>query len=524
MCTLNGVSGLTAISGGSIALNSATGSLGGGVGVVYLANAGTQPSSAPTGGPIICGNSGNFAVYDTAGHSVQLSGSVLTFASSTTAAPVLSQTTPTTDAAASPFAVTAQSAYLSATVNINGGALNLNGGASAGGAITAAGGSINLNPGASTASTSGTGGSVNLNFQLPVGTGSEQALVINRNSVQMLAWSYTGQVVGIASTLNVTQTQAATAQTPLNMTIQPQAPNAGSTTTVSNTPGSLIVNLSARGTNTANGNYPSTQIQYAATTFCYVQPCTTGTYGAVYLGLLTGVTPSGTNYSLLGGANLQINGSSGCNFQAAGNNICLNTAAGFQVGSAAAFAGASGNAVGIANVTTAPTTAVSTGGVLYSASQALKWWTGATSAYAPTTLAPAPSAGTVNSQTQLRDRLNGTCETVSSATPTAIATYTTVSGIGGCMFVTLTSRATTIGTGITVGATGFSLTAVSYQNIAGTVTVTAIGTPMSSGTSQTALTAPVLTASASGNVITLKVTNQALCTTDSTCFAEIYAS
>jgi len=92
------------------------------------------------------------------------------------------------------------------------------------------------------------------------------------------------------------------------------------------------------------------------------------------------------------------------------------------------------------------------------------------------------------------------------------------------MLVKLTSRATTIGTGITVGATGFSLTAVSYQNIAGTVTVTAIGTPMASGTSQAALTAPQLTASAAGNVITLLVTNQALCTTDSTCFAEIYAS
>ena len=88
----------------------------------------------------------------------------------------------------------------------------------------------------------------------------------------------------------------------------------------------------------------------------------------------------------------------------------------------------------------------------------------------------------------------------------------------------MTSRATSTGTGITVGATASAVWMVTYQNIAGTITFSNAPLLIGNQYSQAAMTPPVLTVSASGNVITFLVTNQALCTTDSTIFGHLYAS
>jgi hypothetical protein len=59
------------------------GSLGSGVGVVGLLNAGTQPSGTPSGGVYLTSNSGAFEVYDTNGTNATLSGLGLTFGGGT---------------------------------------------------------------------------------------------------------------------------------------------------------------------------------------------------------------------------------------------------------------------------------------------------------------------------------------------------------------------------------------------------------------------------------------------------------
>ena len=88
----------------------------------------------------------------------------------------------TTDAATNGVQLLAQSAYPSATTNVNGGVVTIAGGSSAGGAVTATGGGVVLQGGTSAATTSGTGGSVTALLQAPVGTGSEAAFYVDRGS------------------------------------------------------------------------------------------------------------------------------------------------------------------------------------------------------------------------------------------------------------------------------------------------------------------------------------------------------
>ena len=128
-----------------------------------------------------------------------------------------------------------------------------------------------------------------------------------------------------------------------------------------------------------------------------------------------------------------------------------------------------------------------------------------------------PTVGTHNSQTNRVDSFFGNCETVSSATATQVATYTTASATGGIINMSIVSRATTIGTGIAVGDTGAANYTLTFRNVAGTVALSTAGITLV-GTAQTTnatFTAPVLTTTISGAVITINVTNVALCTVDS---------
>jgi hypothetical protein len=139
-------------------------------------------------------------------------------------------------------------------------------------------------------------------------------------------------------------------------------------------------------------------------------------------------------------------------------------------------------------------------------------------------MAPSGSTGTINSQEQVVDLKIGTAETVSSATPTAILAYTTSSGKGGYLNITVVSRATTTGAGVAVGDTATAQYVLGYRNIAGTVTLSTAGITLITGTNQTtavALAAPVLTATAATNVITILVTNVNLATIDSQVVANI---
>ena len=239
--------------------------------------------------------------------------------------------------------------------------------------------------------------------------------------------------------------------------------------------------------------------------------------------------PSSTNYQILySGTALSLNSTSGVSIGSSNSTgFFVNSNIACVVNNTAGLVTGGGTTVmGFATASTLPTTApTANSGVLYCNNMALKWWTGPTGAFAPSTLAAASSAGTVNSQTQKFDKVNGTVETVSSAVATTILTYTTTSGIGGMIIVNVTSRATTTGTGIAIGNTSCSQYMVSYQNIAGTVTLPGAGpTLIWSQAVVAALTSPVITATASGTVITFLVANVNLCTVDSTCFTEVYAS
>jgi len=378
------------------------------------------------------------------------------------------------------------------------------------------------------------------------GTGSVASTVVSAQSGEFLFGATTGLITIAqgATASGVTQTAAAASTTPINYTVTPQAPNGATGSAANNTPGSFVVALAVPGATGTQGNNAALQVTRGGNIIWSIQDqVTLANSPSIYLGQ---GTPTSSNYTinvgatmgsfltlkstqgitLLGGGTITLepDGAIMCTFNGvsgltaiSGGSIALNSATGSLGGGV--------GVVYLANAGTAPTTAVSTGGVLYSASQALKWWTGATSAYAPTTLAPASSAGTVNSQTQLRDKANGTCETVSTSTATAILTYTTVSGIGGFLTIRAVSRSTTTGTGIAVGEVSTALYTLAYQNIAGTVSLPAAGpTLVTSQTTVAALTVPTVTATASGNVITILVSNVSLCTVDSTCYLDNYAS
>jgi hypothetical protein len=284
-----------------------------------------------------------------------------------------------------------------------------------------------------------------------------------------------------------------------NLTIQAQ--NSTGTTSIG---GNLLLK-SGTGTST-NG---ATQISAGATRIFSLQQQPSGTLPSIYFG--SGSILANT-YTLIGdGTNNYFNGATSTNLQVGGTNIVSVTSSNVNVI----------QPMTLNNAGTVPSSNPSSGGIVYETSGNL---THRGSSGSITTVAPTGSALTINSQAQIIDQAVGTCETVSSATPTTILTYSTVSGKGGMMTLTAISRATTTGTGIAVGNTSAAVYTLVWQNIAGTVTLSTAGISLVSGTNVTtaaALTAPELTASASTNVITIQVTNVALATIDSQVTAQV---
>jgi hypothetical protein len=311
----------------------------------------------------------------------------------------------------------------------------------------------------------------------------------------------------------LSQAQQANASNPQTITVAPQVPGAGAASTATGTPGSFVVNLGAP---VSTGTEAFLQFNRAGGFEAAFQQVP-GPYTALFMG--PGITPNATT-----NATLAVSGAGAAYFNS-NNTIAaivnfsayawLATGNGIQmVGGTPGFGGGVG-VIGVTNAGTLPTTNPSGGGILYSTGGA-ETWRGTTGAV--TTVAVGGSAGTVNSQHQILDQVVGTAETVSSASATAIATYTTASGSGGQVRCDLSSRAATAGACGAIDDTSASTYVFSYKNHGGTVTLSTAGPTLISGSNQTtaaALAAPVLTATVATNVITFKVTNVALCTIDS---------
>jgi hypothetical protein len=166
--------GLETISGYNIGLGG--GSIGGGAGVMAIANATTQPSSAPSGGIVLSANGGALNVYDSVGNNALISGSAVTFSAATTiATATLSGSTGAAtitlkgggnSGSANAGAVQVAGGAASGSVGAGGAASLLGGaggssGASAGGAITITGGASSGSSGVGGAVTITGGGSTN---------------------------------------------------------------------------------------------------------------------------------------------------------------------------------------------------------------------------------------------------------------------------------------------------------------------------------------------------------------------------
>ncbi len=137
-------------------------SLGGGVGVLGLSNATTQPSSAPSGGIVLAANAGNLNIYDSAGYNLVAGGKGLIFGPAAANSSItIGITTGTTTGTAASMAVAAQ---ITSGAGGTGGAASLTGGDATGTTGTCVGGAVLITSGAATATSgSGTGGAITLN-------------------------------------------------------------------------------------------------------------------------------------------------------------------------------------------------------------------------------------------------------------------------------------------------------------------------------------------------------------------------
>jgi hypothetical protein len=375
--------------------------------------------------------------------------------------------------------------------------------------------------------------------------------VVDQAQSGAITFANTGLITLAASDTagGITQTAPATDLATHALTIQAQPAHTGAATNV--TGASININSGAGTGAAAFGGAVNVEINSGAGQFAQtntlgsqfqvtsggvrifaVSPVLNNTNGSA--ALFVGNLGNGllSNAQIYVGANGVTNFFGASHITMAPNNIFIGqfltskeqywvTGANIALGSAAAGSyGGGAGVMQIANAQTVPSSNTSTGVLLYS-SGGDGYMRGQLGAV--TTIAATGSNLTVNTQSQIMDTAIGTCRTVSSATPTTILNYNTKSGVGGTMTVTVTSRAITTGTGIAIGNTSSNIYVLAWQNIAGTVTLSTAGITIL-GTGQTtaaAMTAPTLTASASGATLTIFVTNNALATIDSQAVAKI---
>lgn len=337
--------------------------------------------------------------------------------------------------------------------------------------------------------------------------------------------------IPIASTGNVFTWNSATTSpgfaqistsgaTGANMLLSPQA-----SSNANGTPGSVVVNLAAP---TGTGSQSNLLIQENGNVGILL-----GAYpGSAFWQICFGAnarTPTGTNFAFLGddaGTITELNattlikiriGSGGADpIQVNANGVTYFQASGTP------DTGSGVGVIAIADAASGPSANLaSSGGVLWSTAGGQLTWRGGASAIS--TIAASGSSGSVSSQSQSIDKQFGTVQTVSSSTPTAFLNYNTSSvlGTGGIITAKLVSRATTTGTGITLHATAASTYTITWSNLSGTVSISAVTLVGSSLVAPTgsAITS-ALTATTSGGSIIFRVTNTNLCTVDTQLYLE----
>jgi hypothetical protein len=299
-----------------------------------------------------------------------------------------------------------------------------------------------------------------------------------------------------------------------NLSINPQA------ATASGASGSLVVNLAAPASGTTEAFLQVTRTG-ASTTYIGNLP---GSTSQACLWIAPNGAPSVSNYTFQSshtfGTTIAGDGSLDLKAQSSGVLFALNTQNLQFINTGTFDIGGGVGVIGIGVCGTNPTSNPSAGNIILYAEKTtgnakVRGYLGAI-----TTIAVPGSNLTINSQKQIIDGYIGTCETVSSATPTAILNYPTISNTGGFLTLSVVSRATSTGVGIAVGNTSSAEYTIAFSNISGTVALSTAAINLVTGTNvttATAMTAPVLTTSIIGNVIQFLVTNQALCTTDSQC-------
>lgn len=178
----------------------------------------------------------------------------------------------------------------------------------------------------------------------------------------------------VATTPGILQTTPASGVTPVNLTLTAQAPNAGSATTASGTPGSVNISFASP---VSTGAEAFANIRRNSSTIAAIGTLVgSAPAAALYLGASGALVPSSSNYSL---ANLSgfllANGASGIQFRVAGSITgvgCLLDNTGFvsernlYVGTDPGVYGGGVGVLGLAKATTIPTASVSTGAIIYS--------------------------------------------------------------------------------------------------------------------------------------------------------------
>lgn len=136
---------------------------------------------------------------------------------------------------------------------------------------------------------------------------------------------------------------------------------------------------------------------------------------------------------------------------------------------------------------------------------------------AVTTMAPAGSSGTVQTQAQSLVRLIGTSRTVSSSSSTPILAYATATGSAGQIHIRLVQRAVTSGTGVSVGDMYAGEFILVYTNVGGTVALSGtqiILIKQDDVGSGAMIAAAAITVAASSATLTFSTTTTAVATVD----------
>ena len=360
------------------------------------------------------------------------------------------------------------------------------------------------------------------------GSGTTGALVVNKvsgaSAISISQPAFTWTLGAGAPTLS--QATAASGVNPTNFIIASQAPNAGSTTLLTNTPGSVFFNVAVPGASGTAGTEAGFGGQRNGTNFALFVPrvgaATTNAYA--YIGPNANA-PSGTNYLIQAtSSDIYLNAASlATHIQSGASDIVVINGTTTQIGAngnahsmalfgTAAYGGGAG-VVSFHNAGTVPTTNPSTAGIEYASGGAGNWRGsgGATTNFACT------GTGTKNTQTGLVDLFESVVSTTASATPTAFpGVYTTLANTGGFLTCRLVTKATTTGTGIAVNDTAAGSYVLGYKNTSGTVTLSTAGlTALAAVQTTAAAQTTALTAAAATNTIVFSVTNVSLNNDDS---------